>query len=721
VPAQEGKGSDATFNDPAGPPATGVVAGFTVASPAVQMNIVAHEDDDFLFINPDLVNQISAGVSLVTVYVTAGEANGDSRCGPTEGTNPGSQDEHANERQRAVRAAYAQMTNPSWTAAQADNAAWTRELIVPDPEVAWPHTVERYTLVSNPGIRLIFMNLREDGDGDKYDPVANPGGSPTIGQMFADHSLVTNTVVPSCGPAGSCVHVPSCGPDVPWQNYTYDQLVTVLSDLVAMYQPVVVRTLDPLPLELPGRDNLCRSANYYEDVCFDNLDHTTVARYVDQVMSTYHGPNATGRFTLVHYKGYSHTNYPNNVGNGSFNQKRAAGEAYRQASVLNVLGQPMVDDPFYSDAGYLPDYQSMYERYPGSTEWLKRANNGRLVAVAVEGRRVKLWYENSVGGTWTGPVNLGGGGPIAPHLTLLVRPDGRLQIFATRLPLGLEQSPSVGAAQEVITAIQISNTMTFSAWRSVGAPDSGTATGVATAAVDGNGRTFVFARDSLGRVAYTYSVGSSWAAWTSIEQPDVMDGFAAITRDDGVVELFATARAGWIQRYVQSGTTFAMSPASVFYFDGAAGPPTVTKNRDGRLEIFYREETSIAVGSPYYGRVRTAWVNTAGTWSGPAYLYGDAGGGPIAAIRRGGTGEIMLFERNTWNGLSTTRQYDPNGPFILQWNLRNGLLEEYPAAATDGLGRVVVVVKGSDGKLYYQRESSASAIGDFGGWTIAGN
>jgi len=34
---------------------------------------------------------------------------------------------------------------------------------------------------------------------------------------------------------------------------------------------------------------------------------------------------------------------------------------------------------------------------------------------------------------------------------------------------------------------------------------------------------------------------------------------------------------------------------------------------------------------------------------------------------------------------------------------------------------VVVVVKGSDGKLYYQRESSAAAIGDFGSWVAAGS
>ena len=52
--------------------------------------------------------------------------------------------------------------------------------------------------------------------------------------------------------------------------------------------------------------------------------------------------------------------------------------------------------------------------------------------------------------------------------------------------------------------------------------------------------------------------------------------------------------------------------------------------------------------------------------SGQIQHYGDAGVGPVAAIRRGGTGHIMLFERNVWGGISATRQGQPNDIFILQ-------------------------------------------------------
>jgi hypothetical protein len=199
---------------------------------------------------------------------------------------------------------------------------------------------------------------------------------------------------------------------------------------------------------------------------------------------------------------------------------------------------------------------------------------------------------------------------------------------------------------------------------------------------------------------------------------DIMDGIAAITRNDGVIEVFATSRTGQILHYVQSGPSFTSPPG--FAFTGAASAPTAAKNKDGRLQIFYRE--AVPGDAPAkYGRVLTAWVGASGQWTGPTVLYGDAGVGPIAAMQRGGSGHIMVFERNSWDGISTTRQVAPNDVFILQWNLRGGHLIEYPAAATDKHGRVVFMVKGSDNRLYFQREASAHAIGNFGDWITAGN
>src|SRR6476646_7548018 len=48
-------------------------AKYTWASPApVDVNIVAHQDDDILFMNPDILKSVVAGHRQVTVYITAG-------------------------------------------------------------------------------------------------------------------------------------------------------------------------------------------------------------------------------------------------------------------------------------------------------------------------------------------------------------------------------------------------------------------------------------------------------------------------------------------------------------------------------------------------------------------------------------------------------------------------------------------------------------------------
>src|SRR6476469_6198184 len=38
----------------------------------VDLNIVAHQDDDILFMNPDILNKVVEGHRQVTVYITAG-------------------------------------------------------------------------------------------------------------------------------------------------------------------------------------------------------------------------------------------------------------------------------------------------------------------------------------------------------------------------------------------------------------------------------------------------------------------------------------------------------------------------------------------------------------------------------------------------------------------------------------------------------------------------
>lgn len=697
-----------------------------VASSWVHMQIVAHQDDDFLFMNPDLGNSIEAGHTIVTVFLTAGQASGaPGMCAA----------EFAASRQLGIKAAYAQMAFPNYP--YPASLPWSRDFMVPDAGVTWPHTVERFTLLADPRIQLIFMNIPDAGSQIgpcNHEPYAN-----ALGDMFEDPNYVSDTIVPDCGLNEGyenswmncqcslcngedwypnpfvCDVFQGCAPSVPWQNYDHAGVVAVLTGLINAYQPIVIRTLDPQPFAIENQ------------IDYDNPDHIAAARFTDKVIANYHGPYGTGRHTVIHYKGYGFTSYPRNLGGADGIEKRNTAYVYKNY------------DPNYQTyyLGYEHWYYLMYDRYPASTNWLERTNHGRLVAATVEDREVKIWVEDTVGGTWTGPTSLGGGGPIAPHVTLVKRPDGKLQIFALRLPLEREQwGLTFGPPyQEVITAIQSGgNKIAFGSWQSAGCgqapcyPDNRQFVGVPTAAFDGSGRTYVFAKNSDGHISYAYKSGNNWSGWLllSSSAEDIIDGIAAIPRDDGVIEVFATGRSGQIHHYRQEGTSFAYD--SSFPFADAASAPTVTKNQDGRLEIFYREAQRFDPTDPWSGgRVLTAWQDTTGQWVGPANLYGDAGVGPAAAIRRGGTGHIMLFERNAWAGISMTLQQAPNDIFLTQWQVLSQPLPgelrfvEYPAATTDNVGRVVVIAKGTDGRLYMRRETSAGAIASFGGWTQVGS
>ena len=395
--------------------------------------------------------------------------------------------------------------------------------------------------------------------------------------------------------------------------------------------------------------------------------------------------------------------------------------------------------------GYVPYDRRVWERDPGSANWVQRANDGRLVAASVEDRRVNIWYEAVPGGAWIGPVPIWTGDPISPCVILLKRPDGLPQIFALRQPLEQEDffPATTTPLEDIVTAVQAPGRpfpvgqpkpILFGAWQSAGSPDrlclgfGCQYVGSPAAAVDGGGWIFVFARNSQGLLSYTVSLSGAacatpgatncWSSWDSsaFGSADIIEGISAITRDDGRVEVFATLRTGPILGFVQDPDSTRLTAIRGFSSLRAASAPTSAKNHDGRVRIYYREATNPAT------LVSGARVLTfANGEAAPTVLYGDAGAGPVAALHRESGGQIMLFERNVWDGISETRQGAPNGAFVVDWSILGSMVNEYPAAATDGSGRTVVVVKGPDGYLYMQREVSPAASGDFGPWARIGD
>ncbi|KAL4933071.1 uncharacterized protein BDV17DRAFT_279345 [Aspergillus undulatus] len=96
------------------------------------LNIVAHQDDDLLFLSPDLLHYIQTGQEVRTVYLTAGDS--------------GQETSYWHGREAGARTAYALMSDSPNT--------WTEK----DAEILG-HEAPLFQLEQDPGISLVFLRL----------------------------------------------------------------------------------------------------------------------------------------------------------------------------------------------------------------------------------------------------------------------------------------------------------------------------------------------------------------------------------------------------------------------------------------------------------------------------------------------------------------------------------------------------------------------------------
>lgn len=159
----------------------------------ILMNVVAHEDDDLLFMNPDLDTAIKSGMCVRTIYVTAGDAGSDAF--------------YWLGREQGSQAAYSKMLD--W------HDIWVQRVV---------HLGgNRYATIANPRgnakISLIYLhlpdgNLRGQGFSRRYESLAklDNGAVSEIHDVYVDAA------------------------------YSAEQLRRTLSDFMFLYQPTEIRT-----------------------------------------------------------------------------------------------------------------------------------------------------------------------------------------------------------------------------------------------------------------------------------------------------------------------------------------------------------------------------------------------------------------------------------------------------------------------------------------------
>lgn len=160
------------------------------------MNVAAHQDNDILFMNPDIQNGVAAGRCTLTVFVTAGDA--------------GRGAAYWEGREDGARAAAAHMAGVP--------DSWNRETI----EVGG-HNLVHDTLVDRPTVGLVFLRLPDGGSGAGF---AAYGGQSL-------QKLWQSTISSMRAVDGSA-------------TYTRTDLVTTLAALMTRFRPTLVRAHDYL-------------------------------------------------------------------------------------------------------------------------------------------------------------------------------------------------------------------------------------------------------------------------------------------------------------------------------------------------------------------------------------------------------------------------------------------------------------------------------------------
>jgi LmbE family N-acetylglucosaminyl deacetylase len=256
------------------------------------MNVVAHEDDDLLFLSPDLLHDVQSHKCVRTVFLTAG----DSGYGKFYWLS----------RQLGAEAAYSTMLGDK-------TPAWNQQIVTLAPHEYLTIATPR----DHPNVSLIFFNLPDGG---------------LQGQGFAssDHQSLASLFAGDLSKITSVDGV---------STYNSNQLTVALTALMNVYTPSVVHT----------------QADVVDDTYPDHSDHIATGLYVTAAARMYAQQQFgdPGVVPLVFYIGYPIHGYQDNLLPDDVIQKEAAFLAYAEhdGGVCHSIDQ-CAETPTYS--AYIP-------------------------------------------------------------------------------------------------------------------------------------------------------------------------------------------------------------------------------------------------------------------------------------------------------------------------------------------------------------------------------
>lgn len=239
------------------------------------LSMVAHLDDDLLFMNPDITSGIQAGQVTRTVFAVAPVMRGLPR--------------YWESREAGSKAAYAHM-------AGVDNH-WRTEQITIEGDL-----LDLHILVDAPQVSLLFLRLPDNAD---WRP-----GITTLRDLCDDSSHRLISTIDSS------------------RLYSKQGLILLLTSIIEEFQPTTVRLQNPfaeLDNDLPGIGSPTSTEPPYSD----HPDHIRLAKLAEAAQQAYRA-----RHTVLRYRNYDIQNEPENLTPVEQSEKMRTFEIYASHDML---------------------------------------------------------------------------------------------------------------------------------------------------------------------------------------------------------------------------------------------------------------------------------------------------------------------------------------------------------------------------------------------------
>lgn len=230
------------------------------------LTVVAHQDDDLLFINPDTMHDITNGHCVRTVYLTAGDGGHDKF--------------YWLGREQGSEAAYDTMTG--------NKKGWAQRTV----QLPGKHYITVASPLSDPKVSLLFVHL----------PDGNLTGKGFPGSHFESLQRLFEGRIKT-------IH------SVDGQStYSSEQLVSALATIMHTYQPSQIRT----------------QATFVDQQIPDHSDHMATSNFTTAAYTQYERTQYENLVTipLTHYIGYPIRNMPANVSPDDLLRKQTIFFAY---------------------------------------------------------------------------------------------------------------------------------------------------------------------------------------------------------------------------------------------------------------------------------------------------------------------------------------------------------------------------------------------------------